>query len=117
MPTRQKRPLGRRIQARMMNVVNIPMRRILGLPFPTPLGGRLMLASLTGRRTGRSRSRLASQPPSWSGVSMIRTRRAICWRRWAAVRPWHSPYTLSRNTCTGCRWPLRNTARAKSALS
>lgn len=53
MPTRQKRPLGRRIQARMMNVVNIPMRRILGLPFPTPLGGRLMLTSLTGRRTGR----------------------------------------------------------------
>ena len=47
------RPLSRRIQAKVMGVVNIPMRRILGLPFPTPLGNRLMLVYLTGRRTGR----------------------------------------------------------------
>jgi hypothetical protein len=37
-----------------MSVVNVPMRAILGLPFATPLGGRLMLAFLTGRKTGRS---------------------------------------------------------------
>ncbi len=36
-----------------MGLVNVPMRRILGLPFATPLGGRLMLVFLTGRRTGR----------------------------------------------------------------
>jgi deazaflavin-dependent oxidoreductase (nitroreductase family) len=36
-----------------MRVINVPMRRILGLPFPTPLGSRLMLVYLTGRRTGR----------------------------------------------------------------
>jgi len=37
----------------MMAVVNGPMRLVLSAPFPTPLGGRLMLAYLTGRRTGR----------------------------------------------------------------
>jgi hypothetical protein len=38
----------------MMRVINVPMRVVLGLPFATPLGGRLMLAYLTGRRSGRS---------------------------------------------------------------
>jgi hypothetical protein len=47
------RPLSRRIQAKVMRVINIPMRRILRLPFPTPLGNRLMLVSLTGRRSGK----------------------------------------------------------------
>ncbi|HLI56244.1 MAG TPA: hypothetical protein VKY26_04330 [Actinomycetota bacterium] len=46
-------PLKRRLQARAMSVVNVPMRRILGLPFATPLSGRLMLLFLTGRRTGK----------------------------------------------------------------
>src|SRR5450759_3429640 len=36
-----------------MGIVNIPMRRILRLPFPTPIGKRLMLVYLTGRRTGK----------------------------------------------------------------
>jgi deazaflavin-dependent oxidoreductase (nitroreductase family) len=48
-----QRPRSRRIQARVMRAVNIPMRLILGLPFPTPLGGRLMLVYFTGRKTGR----------------------------------------------------------------
>ncbi len=43
---------GRRL-ARMMAVVNGPMRLVLSAPFATPLGGRLMLAYLTGRRSGR----------------------------------------------------------------
>lgn len=47
------RPASRARQARIMRLVNVPMRRLLGLPFPTPLGGRLMLLRLTGRRTGR----------------------------------------------------------------
>lgn len=47
------RPLARRIQARVFRVLNVPMRTILGLPVPTPLGGRLMLVYLTGRKTGR----------------------------------------------------------------
>jgi hypothetical protein len=46
-------PLSRRIQARVMNVVNVPMRRMLALPFPTPPGKRLMLAYITGRKTGK----------------------------------------------------------------
>jgi len=54
MARRQNRPLGRRIQARMMRVINVPMRVVLGLPFATPLSGRLMLVFLTGRKTGRS---------------------------------------------------------------
>ena len=38
----------------MMRIVNVPMRRILALPFSTPLSERLMLLYLTGRRSGRS---------------------------------------------------------------
>ncbi len=37
-----------------MSVVNIPMRVLLGLPFPTPLSGRLMLLSYSGRKTGKA---------------------------------------------------------------
>jgi F420H(2)-dependent quinone reductase len=48
------RPLGRRVQARVMKVINVPMRLVLGLPFATPLGRRLMLVFYTGRRTGRA---------------------------------------------------------------
>ena len=54
MSERSERPLGRRIQARLMGVVNIPMRVLLRLPFPTPLSGRLMLVSYTGRKTGKA---------------------------------------------------------------
>jgi hypothetical protein len=49
-----KRPFRRRIQARAMRIINVPMRFLLGLPFGTPLSGRLMLVFLTGRRTGTS---------------------------------------------------------------
>jgi hypothetical protein len=52
--TRQSRPLSRRIQAKVMRIVNIPMRRVLGLPIATPLTRRLMLVHLTGRKTGRA---------------------------------------------------------------
>ncbi len=54
MSARTKRPLGRRIQQRVFRVVNVPMRVVLGLPFATPLSGRLMLVFLTGRRTGKT---------------------------------------------------------------
>jgi len=54
MSERPKRPLGRRIQARVMGVLNVPMRVLLRLPFPTPLGGRLMLVSFTGRKSGKA---------------------------------------------------------------
>jgi deazaflavin-dependent oxidoreductase (nitroreductase family) len=43
----------RRRRTRLMRVVNVPMRAILGLPFPTPLGGNLMLITFTGRKTGK----------------------------------------------------------------
>jgi deazaflavin-dependent oxidoreductase (nitroreductase family) len=49
-----KRPLGRQIQARIMSLLNVPMRVLLGLPFATPLGGRLMLLSYTGRKSGKA---------------------------------------------------------------
>jgi hypothetical protein len=54
MTTSARRPLSRRAQARAMRVMNVPMRAILGLPFPTPIGRRLMLLFLTGRRTGKT---------------------------------------------------------------
>jgi deazaflavin-dependent oxidoreductase (nitroreductase family) len=40
-------------RARRMRRVNVPMRVVLGLPFPTPLSGKLMLLQVTGRKTGR----------------------------------------------------------------
>ncbi len=53
MSERPERPLGRRIQARVMSVLNVFMRPLLRLPFPTPLTKRLMLVSFTGRKTGK----------------------------------------------------------------
>ncbi len=53
-PDIPKRPLGRRIMASVMGMLNVPMRVLLGLPFPTPLSGRLMLVSFTGRKTGKA---------------------------------------------------------------
>jgi hypothetical protein len=47
-----RRPLNRRIQRRVFRIVNVPMRAVLQLPFATPLTRRLMLAYLTGRKTG-----------------------------------------------------------------
>jgi F420H(2)-dependent quinone reductase len=50
-------PFSRRLQMRVMpivfRVVNVPMRLVLGLPISTPLSKRLMLAHLTGRKSGR----------------------------------------------------------------
>ena len=43
-----------RRRARTMRAVNVPMRAVLGLPFPTPLSGNLMLISYTGRKTGKA---------------------------------------------------------------
>jgi deazaflavin-dependent oxidoreductase (nitroreductase family) len=37
-----------------MRLVNVPMRWVLGLPFPTPASRRLMLVHFTGRKTGRA---------------------------------------------------------------
>jgi deazaflavin-dependent oxidoreductase (nitroreductase family) len=53
MTASRHRPLGRRVQAQVFRTVNVPMRGVLGLPFPTPLGRRLMLLFLTGRKTGK----------------------------------------------------------------
>jgi hypothetical protein len=54
MSEHSKRPLMRRIQARLMSLFNVPMRAILKLPFATPLSGRLMLIAYTGRKTGKA---------------------------------------------------------------
>ncbi len=48
------RPLNRRIQSRVFRVINVPMRLVLGLPVATPLGRSLMLAFITGRRSGKT---------------------------------------------------------------
>jgi len=40
-------------QARMMNLVNVPMRLLLQLPFATPLSRQLMLLYVRGRKTNR----------------------------------------------------------------
>jgi deazaflavin-dependent oxidoreductase (nitroreductase family) len=41
-------------RTRRMKRVNVPMRFVLGLPFPTPLSNQLMLLHITGRKTGRA---------------------------------------------------------------
>jgi hypothetical protein len=50
-------PVSRRMMVRLMPVgfrlVNVPMRLILSLRTATPLGKRLMLVYLTGRKSGR----------------------------------------------------------------
>ena len=43
-----------RRRARIMRAVNVPMRAVLGLPFPTPLSANLMLVSYTGRKSGKA---------------------------------------------------------------
>lgn len=57
------------MRARVFRVANVPMRMLLGLPFPTPLGRRLLLAEITGRRSGR----LYRQPLSYvvDGETML----------------------------------------------
>ena len=40
-------------RARVMKVVNRPIRWVLRLPFPTPLSRRLMVVTHVGRRSGR----------------------------------------------------------------
>jgi hypothetical protein len=50
-------PLSRRVMVRVMpvvfRIVNVPMRFVLSLHRATPLGKRLMLVYLTGRKSGR----------------------------------------------------------------
>ncbi len=48
-----KAPFGRRVRARAMRLLNVPMRVVLGWPFATPLGGRLMLVLIIGERLPR----------------------------------------------------------------
>jgi hypothetical protein len=47
------RPPGMVRRARLMAVVNVPMRLLLSLPLRTPLSGSLMLISFRGQRTGK----------------------------------------------------------------
>jgi len=47
-------PAYLRRRARLLRVVNVPMRLLLRLPFRTPLNAKLMLLSFRGRKTGRS---------------------------------------------------------------
>jgi len=54
MSTTPSRPLSRQIQARVMSMLNVFMRPVLRLPFPTPLTKRIMLVSFTGRKTGKA---------------------------------------------------------------
>jgi deazaflavin-dependent oxidoreductase (nitroreductase family) len=42
------------MQARAFQVINVPMRAMLGLPFATPPGRNLMLAFVIGRKTGKT---------------------------------------------------------------
>ena len=52
---------ARRRRVRRMRIINVPIRWLLRLPFPTPLNSRLMLLFFKGRKTGR----LYRQPVSY----------------------------------------------------
>lgn len=63
-------PTGRPArQARVMRAVNVPMRAILSLPFPTPLSRNLMLLHYTGRKTGNAYRQPVSYARDGSDVS------------------------------------------------
>jgi hypothetical protein len=64
-------------QTRIMNAVNIIMRVVLRLPFPTPMSGSLMLLSLTGRETGRSYRQPVSYVPDGA---VLLTPGGGCWK-------------------------------------
>src|SRR3954467_13801348 len=49
----EARPARLRRQARLMKILNVPMRRLLALPFRPPRGRNLMLVTVTGRTPGR----------------------------------------------------------------
>jgi hypothetical protein len=61
-PTNSAQPSGQpqradaaalRRRSAIFRVVNVPMRALLSLPFPTPLSRNLMLVRYTGRKSGR----------------------------------------------------------------
>lgn len=54
MSEQDRRPFRRQWQARLMRLVNVPMRLALRLPFKTPLNQQLMLLSYRGRKSGKS---------------------------------------------------------------
>ena len=58
-------PIAARMERRRraMRVVNVLMRRLLRLPFPTPLNRRLMLITFTGRKSGRTYRQPVSYVP------------------------------------------------------
>jgi len=72
-----RRPIGRRLQASVMGIVNVPIRIVLGLPVATPLGRRLMLAFIVGRKSGKT-YQSASSGPTGPG------RRPLCVSCWAS---------------------------------
>lgn len=56
-------PAAMRRRARIMRVVNVPMRTVLSLPVPTPLSANLMLISYTGRKSGKAYRQPVSYVP------------------------------------------------------
>ena len=70
---------GRR-QARMMRVVNVPMRAVLRLPFATPLSANLMLISYTGVKSGKAyRQPVLRAPISCTIQQCCASRRCACY--------------------------------------
>lgn len=51
--TQNQPPMSKRLLAFAMRILNVPMRLILSLHRSTPLGKRLMLVYLTGRKSGK----------------------------------------------------------------
>jgi hypothetical protein len=68
MSTSTTRPAGRRAQATIFRIINVPMRAMLGLRFPTPLAKRLMLVYLTGRKSGKHYRQPVSYVSSGEGL-------------------------------------------------
>jgi hypothetical protein len=52
-PSTNEMSVARRRRQARMRLINVPMRRLLQLPFPTPISRRLMLLYYTGRKSGR----------------------------------------------------------------
>jgi hypothetical protein len=111
-------PLSRRLLMRLMprvfRVVNVPMRLVLALPISTPLGKRLMLAYLTGRKTGTTTG--SRSVTSATGKRCSRPAEDDGNRTWSRVNPHTSSSADATSPCvpSSCASPPRSIAYSES---
>src|SRR5262245_53329290 len=109
-------------QARLMNVINVPMRLLLQLPFATPLSRQLMLLVLRGRKSGK----VYRQPVSFvrdgetlltpgGGRWKLNLREGECVR--IRLSGWTMLYSTASSSCAGISTAESQVRRAATRSS